>query len=124
MSIPIELRTHILRLHQVERWRVGTIARQLGLHRDTVKRALAASSMVIAPLQPRPRQIDAYLPFIAQTLAKFPSLTASRLHVMVQERGYTGASSHFRHLVATVRPRRAPRGLSALAHPCRRAGPG
>ena len=41
MTISIELRTHILRLYQAEHWRVGTIARQLHLHRDTVTRVLA-----------------------------------------------------------------------------------
>jgi len=37
MAIAPELRAQILRLYQAERWRVGTIARQLNLHRDTVK---------------------------------------------------------------------------------------
>jgi len=36
----------------------------------------------------RPSQLDTYLPFILETLAKFPTLTASRLHAMVRERGY------------------------------------
>ncbi len=107
MTISIELRTHILRLCQAEHWRVGTIARQLHLHRDTVTRVLAGASVVVVSVRPRERQIDLYLPFIRETLTKYPSLTASRLHVMVQERGYTGAGSHFRHLVATLRPRRA-----------------
>ena len=53
----------------------------------------------------RPSQADAYLPFMLQTLAKFPTLTASRLHAMVRERGYTGGADHFRHLVACHRPR-------------------
>ena len=114
MTISIELRTHILRLYQAEHWRVGTIARQLQLHRDTVKRVLAGASVVVVSVRPGPRQIDLYLPFIRETLTKYPSLTASRLHVMVQERGYTGAGSHFRHLVATLRPRRTPEAYLRL----------
>jgi len=35
----------------------------------------------------------------------FPSLAASRLYVMVRERGYTGSPDHFRHLVSHHRPR-------------------
>jgi hypothetical protein len=35
----------------------------------------------------RRSQVDPYLPFILQTLAKFPTLTASRLYAMVHERG-------------------------------------
>jgi transposase len=114
MTIPIELRTHILRLYQAEHWRVGTIARQLHLHRDTVTRVLSAASVVLVPTQPRARQIDLYLPFITETLSKYPSLRASRLHVMVQERGYSGSSSHFRHLVASLRPRRTPEAYLRL----------
>ena len=114
MTISIELRTQILRLYQNERWSVGTIARQLQVHRDTVLRALDGASVARLPLVPRARQIDPYLPFIEQTLAKYPSLGASRLHTMVQERGYTGAGSHFRHQVATLRPRRTPQAYLRL----------
>jgi transposase len=53
----------------------------------------------------RPLQIDAYLPFIHETLKKFPSLTASRLYAMVCERGYRGNHHHFRHLISVHRPR-------------------
>ena len=107
MAIAPELRAQILRLYQAERWRIGTIASQLHLHRDTVQRVIA-QACVMRPEQPlRPSQIDAYLPFIRDMLAKFPTLAASRLHAMVRERGYTGGPDHFRHLVACHRPRPA-----------------
>ena len=54
----------------------------------------------------RPSAIDAYLPFILETLEKYPTLTASRLYDMVQQRGYPGRPDHFRHLIARHRPRR------------------
>ena len=38
-------------------------------------------------------------------LAKFPTLTASRLHAMVWERGYRGGKSRFRAVIACHRPR-------------------
>src|SRR5204863_7934169 len=41
-----------------------------------------------------------------EILQKFPTLTASRLHAMVRERGYRGGPDHFRHLIACHRPRR------------------
>ncbi|MBJ7403809.1 MAG: helix-turn-helix domain-containing protein [Bradyrhizobium sp.] len=37
---PGELEARILRLHHVEKWRCGTIARQLHLHHTTVRRVL------------------------------------------------------------------------------------
>jgi len=107
MAIAPELRAQILRLYQAERWRIGTIANQLHLHRDTVQRVIAQACVMRPDAALRPSQIDAYLPFIRETLAKFPTLTASRLHAMVRERGYTGGPDHFRHLVACHRPRPA-----------------
>ena len=104
MTITAELETQILRLYHVEQWRCGTIARQLHVHPDTVRRVLAQAGL---PRHgpPRPSTIDPYLPFVLQTLEKFPTLTASRLHAMVCERGYTGSSSQFRHQVVCHRPR-------------------
>jgi transposase len=105
MTISPELVAQILRLHGAEHWRVGTIARQLHVHRDAVQRVLSAHNapQVRAPL--RPSQIDPYRPFLLETLAKYPTLSAARLHAMVAERGYAGGASHFRALVAQLRPR-------------------
>jgi hypothetical protein len=47
------------------------------------------------------------VPFIRQTLERYPTLTASRLYAMVRERGYRGSPDHFRHIVAMHRPRPA-----------------
>lgn len=104
MTITSELEARILRLYHVERWRCGTIARQLHVHPDTVRRVLAQAGLPRHGPQ-RPSLIDPFLPFVLQTLEKFPSLTASRLHAMVRERGYTGSPSQFRHQVALHRPR-------------------
>lgn len=35
-----ELEADILRLHHVEKWKIGTIAAQLGIHHSTVRRVL------------------------------------------------------------------------------------
>jgi transposase len=106
LALTPELEAQILRYYHAERWRVGTIASQLGLHRDTVARVLAQAGLPsIAPMR-RPAAIDPYLPFIRETLAQFPTLTASRLYGMVQQRGYPGRPDHFRHLIARHRPRR------------------
>ncbi len=106
MTISPELEARILRYYHAEKWRVGTIATQLGVHHGTVQRVLAQAGLPArAPLQ-RPSRIDPYLPFIRETLEQFPTLTASRLYAMVRERGYTGRPDHFRHLIALHRPRR------------------
>ena len=105
MSIAPELEAHILRYYHVEKWRVGTIARQLHVHHGTVRRVLAQAGLPRSGAVQRPSQLDAYLLFIRQTLEKFPTLTASRLYAMVRERGYRGGPDHFRHLIGLHRPR-------------------
>ena len=74
------------------------------MHRDTVRQVLAQSCVLRPQLTPRPSQADAYLPFILETLKQFPTLAASRLHVMVRERAYAGGADYFRHFVARHRP--------------------
>ncbi|WJJ94232.1 IS21 family transposase [Neopusillimonas aromaticivorans] len=100
-----ERQAQVLRLYHAERWRVGTIATQLKLHRDTVARVLALAGLPpIAPAQ-RASMIDPYMPFIRQTLETFPKLTATRLYEMVRQRGYRGSASRFRQQIALCRPR-------------------
>jgi transposase len=114
LVIPADLSAKILRLYKAERWRVGTIARQLHVHHDTVRRVLAQAGEP-APASPlRPSRVDPYRAFILQTLAKFPMLTAARLFAMVHERGYRGSPEHFRHVIAGMRPRPAAEAFLRL----------
>lgn len=107
MTIPLELAARIERLYTVEHWRVGTIARQLNVHRDTVRRVLREHGAAPPGVPLRRSLVEPYRAFIRETLQKYPTLTASRLHDMVRERGYAGRASHFRYLVSTMRPRPA-----------------
>lgn len=104
--IPKKLEAKILRLYHVEKWRVGTLARQLGVHHSTVRRVLAQAGIVMPTNQSRPSMADPYMPFIIETLRKYPTLTAIRLYEMVRERGYPGGPDHFRSVVARHRPRK------------------
>lgn len=106
MTIDSEKEAQILRYYHVEKWRPGTIARQLHVHHGTVARVLAHAGVLSASRPRRPRQIEPYLPFIRETLEKFPTLTASRMYAMVRERGYRGGVDHFRHVLSLHRPRR------------------
>jgi transposase len=105
MVTPADIEAQILRYYHAEKWRVGTIASQLHVHYTVVQRVLAQAGLPPIGARPRRSRIDAYLPFIVQTLETFPTLTASRLHAMVRERGYRGGPDHFRHLIACHRPR-------------------
>jgi len=106
MSVTPEMHAQILRYYHVERWRIGTIARQLQVHHGIVERALHQAGLPRIGTV-RASCIDPYLPFIHETLKKFPTLGASRLYAMARERGYSGGPDHFRHLIAQHRPRPA-----------------
>lgn len=114
MAIAPELEAKILRYFHVERWRVGTIARQLGVHHETVDRVLSQAGLPKAARAHRPSRLDPFLPFIAETLRQFPTLTAARLYAMVRERGYTGGPDHFRHALVHHRPRPTPEAYLRL----------
>jgi len=105
MVTPPDIEAQILRYYHAEKWPVGTIARQLHVHHNVVRRVLAQAGLPRIGSPPRRSKIDAYLPFVLQTLERFPTLTASRLYGMVCERGYRGGPDHFRHLIACHRPR-------------------
>ncbi len=106
MAISKELEAKILRYHFVEHWGPHTIATQLGIHHSAVDRVLSQAGMPKAERARRASIIDPYLPFIIETLAQYPKLTATRLYTMAQLRGYPGGPSHFRSHVAQLRPRK------------------
>lgn len=106
MTIDKVLEAKILRCHFVEQWGVHTIATQLGVHHSTVDRVLSQAGMPKAERSRRPSILDPYTPFLVETLAQYPKLTAARLYAMARQRGYPGGPSHFRAQVAQLRPRK------------------
>lgn len=101
--ISADLRAKIRRLFHAEGWLVGTIARECDVHHSAVTRALLADGVPLSALKTRRSKLDPYVPFVRDTLDKYPRLTASRLYEMVRERGYDGGPDHFRAMVARHR---------------------
>ena len=106
--IAAEQSAEIRRLFYAEHWKVGTIAAALGVHRDTVTRAIGAERFLSAGAsRPRPTRLDPYLPVVRQTLAQYPTLRATRLYQMLVARGYDGSVVQLRRAVRSLRPRPA-----------------
>jgi len=114
MTLSKEKENQILRYHFVENWKVGTIATQLDLHHSVVDRVLAQAGLPKIERTLRPSIIDPYLPFINETLAQYPTLTAARLYDMAKARGYTGGPSFFRQRISQMRPRKQPEAYQRL----------
>lgn len=103
MTLPLEVMTHIRRLYYAEHWRVGTISAELKVHPDAVKHALGNGGM--SGKRVFPTLLDAYKPFIRETLEKHPKLRATRILEMVKSRGYDGGYQTVKRYVREVRPR-------------------
>lgn len=82
---------------------MGTLATQLGLHPDTVRRALQTERFRRGPSRGT-RLTDPYLNFLRQTLQQYPRLRATRLFQMLEARGYRGSVVQLRRVVAQLRP--------------------
>jgi transposase len=102
--IPREVDAEIRRLFFAEHWRVHTIAEALGVHHDTVRRAIELDRFIRPGRQIRPSRLDPYKAFITGTLEQYPRLRATRLFAMVRDRGYPGSVVQVRRYVRTVRP--------------------
>ena len=93
-----KIKFHYYRDH----WPVGTIANQLGIHPDVVKRSIkqgqyrkkAVSSKILEP----------HLAFIKETFEAYPHLRATRMLDMLRDRGYTGSVYPLRKLKKELLP--------------------
>ena len=93
-----EVRVQIRRYFYAEHWKVGTIAEALGLHPETVRRAIEVERFHHAE-QLRASIPDPYLPLVRQTLETHPRLRATRLEQMLRDRGFTGSIRQLRRAV-------------------------
>jgi transposase len=104
--LPAETVAEIRRLYYAEHWRIGTIASQLGVHPDAVRRAVNREPGARSPQPRRRRRIDPFLPWLVETLQRCPRLRATVLHRMLRERGFAGSLVQLRRDVRPLRPSR------------------
>jgi transposase len=110
--------TRMLLRHYLEQ---GTsksaLARQLGVHRDTIHRWIRAGaldrdldteSVQYGPRPPVATKLDAYKGIIDARLAAYPELSAVRLLAEIRAAGYAGGYSQLKALVRQVRPAPTP----------------
>jgi AraC-like DNA-binding protein len=86
-----ELRARIRRLFFAEHWKMGTIAAELGVHRDTVALAIEPERFTNVAFRASVALLDPYKDFVRATLEQHPRLRATRLLQMIQGRGYAGS---------------------------------
>src|SRR4051794_4318510 len=92
-------------MHRVEGLSIREISKRTGLHRKTVRRALAAET---PPRYARPAAVSKLDPFrdwICEQLEADPRIQSQRLREMAAEVGYQGGKTIFDDYVREVRPR-------------------
>jgi len=101
--IPPDVKAEIRRLFFAEHFKIGTIAQATGVSWDTVRETIHSVGFNRTRFV-RPRLAEPYLEFVRATLERYPRLRATRLHAMLQERGFAGSVRVVRRVVAELRP--------------------
>ena len=92
-------------MHRVERLSIREISRRTGLHRKTIRRALAAETPPRYSRPPAASKLDPFKDWICEQLRADPSIQSLRLREMASELGYEGGKTIFDDFVREVRPR-------------------
>jgi hypothetical protein len=103
--VGVEQWAEIRRMHRVERLSIREISRRTGLHRKTVRRALAAET---PPEYSRARagsKLDPFRDWICEQLQADPKIQSLRLREMAAALGYEGGKAIFDDYVREIRPR-------------------
>ena len=98
----------IRRLFEVEHLTQRQIARRLGIHRYTVKRALGYTDAApgrAAPALPSSK-LDPYRVYLEHRLKEYPELSAKKLLDDIRRQGYAGGYTVLKEYVAGIRPAR------------------
>jgi transposase len=103
--VGVEQWAEIRRMHRVERLSIREISRRTGLHRKTIRRALAAQAPPRYVRAPAASKLDPFKDWICEQLRADPSIQSLRLREMAAELGYDGGKTIFDDYVREVRPR-------------------
>jgi transposase len=105
----VEQWAEIRRMKHVERLSQREIHRRTGIHRDTIRRALASPEP--PSYGPRPRRaskLDPYLAEIERLLEDEPALSGVRIREQIEELGYRGGKTILDDMLRELRPRFLP----------------
>src|SRR5437588_9781864 len=84
----VEQWAEIRRMHRVDRLSIREIGRRTGLHRETIRRALAAESPPKYERASTGSKLDPFKDWICAQLQVDPSIQSLRLREMATELGY------------------------------------
>ena len=95
-----ELKSEIRRLFYVRHFTANAISSSLGIHRDTVMRALELRETERVEAE---SELDRFEGKIKETLQIYPKLQGTRIHQMLKAQGYQGSLRHLRRRLRKLR---------------------
>jgi transposase len=105
----VEQWAEIRRMSKVERLSQREIHRRTGVHRDTIRRALASSvPPSYGPRPPCASKLDPFLGTIEELLVDEPTLSGVRIREELEKLGYDGGKTIVDDLLRELRPRFLP----------------
>jgi len=105
----VELWAEIRRMKHVEGLSQREIHRRTGVHRDTIRNALASSEPPsYGPRPPRPSKLDPFLETIEELLDDEPTLSGVRIREEIEKLGYRGSKTILDDRLRELRPRFLP----------------
>lgn len=103
--ISLEEWVDIVSLHR-QGWSIKKIARELGISRNAVRRALHRGGPPEYHRDPRPSKLDPHKDYLVTRLTDFPDLPAITLFEEIRERGYEGGISILKDFTYPYRRKR------------------
>jgi transposase len=105
LVVGVEQWAEIRRMHRVERLSIREIHRRTGLHRKTIRRALASEGPPAYRRAPVGSKLDPFKGWVEEQLRVDPRIPSQRLRELAGELGYAGGKTIFDDWVREVRPR-------------------
>ena len=103
--VGVEQWAEIRRMHRVERLSIREISKRTGLHRKTIRRALAAETPPGYSRAAAASKLDPFKDWVCEQLRADPHIQSLRLREMATDLGYEGGKTIFDDFVREVRPR-------------------
>jgi transposase len=105
----VEQWAEIRRMKHVEGLSQREIRRRIGVHRDTIRKALASPEPPgYGPRPPRASKLDPFVGTIEELLADDPTLSGVRIREELERLGYVGGKTILDDLLRELRPRFLP----------------
>jgi transposase len=107
--LDVEQWAEIRRMKHVAGLSQREINRRTGIHRDTIRKALASNEPPsYGPRPRRPSKLDPFEPMICELLDDCPTLSGVRILEEITEAGYDGGKTILDDLLRELRPRYLP----------------